>query len=303
MELNHLRYFYEVARQGSFTKAAARLRVAQPAISRIIKTLEEREGVRLLERGKRGASLTDEGRLFFESCRSIFTEIDALETAVKARRRDCAGSLRVGASDHLCNYVFPALFMEFWKRYPRVRINLMNGGSEAIKAELLEGRAELGLFHSTPRERELSAEEIARIGFAVVFSPRNELLMSASRFTPGPLERAYYIGCRQADYRRTNPTAAMLEGLGVRPRLFFETNSLETQKRMALQEYGYAVLPRYMVATELKAGLLREYPLPRAIGSPLYLVTKRGREPGRPAAVFRDFLKSRVGARVSGPAI
>jgi DNA-binding transcriptional LysR family regulator len=297
MELNHLRYFYEVARQGSFTKASRELRVAQPAVSRIVKTLEEREGVKLLDRGKKGVALTPEGRLFFRECEAIFSRLSRLREETRARREECAGDLGLGASDNLCNYVLPGLFIEFWKKHPRVRFELFNGGSEAIKRELTARRAELGVFHTPVREAEFETERLAAVEFAIVCSPKNDLLLgSGRRFNPRLLERAYYIGCRKSDYLKPYPTLTMLRSLGVKPRVFFETNSQETQKRMALEEYGYTVLPRFMVRAELASGRLVEIRAPRPISSTLILARPRGRTLSRPALVFQEFLRERVAA-------
>src|SRR4051794_3914037 len=114
MELNHLKYFYEVARRQSFTKASSALRVSQPSISRTIKQMEDVVGARLLDRTRRGGvSLTDTGKLFFQSCESIFQELENLKTTVQQKGAEVAGVLSVGASDNICNYLFPEIFTAF----------------------------------------------------------------------------------------------------------------------------------------------------------------------------------------------
>jgi DNA-binding transcriptional LysR family regulator len=297
MELNHLRYFYEVAKSGSFTAASKTLRVSQPSISKIIKILEDRENVKLFDRGKKGVTLTEAGRTFLESCQCIFQEIENLRANVRTQREDCVGDLSIGASDNLCNYVLPKLFVEFWKKYPRVRVNLFNGTSNAIKNEVSNGNAELGLFFTHTKDIAFAIEKLACVEFVIVCAAANQLLAKAARnrnFDPAILEQAFYIGSRIADYERPYPTLNMLKQIGVKPRLFFETNNQETQKRMALEEYGYTIVPRYIVKHELKTKQLLEIKAPRPIGADLYLIRRKNRTPSKPAQVFESYLKERL---------
>src|SRR5689334_13386897 len=114
MELNHLKYFYEVARLGSFTKASRALRISQPSISKMVKLLEGRQNVKLLDRSKRGGvHLTPTGKRFFESCISIFGEVETLKNVVDHEKVECAGDLAIGASDNICNYMVPDILEPF----------------------------------------------------------------------------------------------------------------------------------------------------------------------------------------------
>jgi DNA-binding transcriptional LysR family regulator len=96
MELGHLRYFLTVGEASSFTKAAAQLRVAQPALSRQVQDLEDEIGVDLLHCSPRGAILTAEGRLFLEEVRELLKRTDESVEKVRALVRGEYGELRVG---------------------------------------------------------------------------------------------------------------------------------------------------------------------------------------------------------------
>ena len=293
MELNHLRYFYEVARSGSFTKASKTLRVSQPSISKIVKQFEDRQNVRLFDRGKRGVTLTDAGRTFFQSCQTIFGEIESLQSTIEHDRVECVGDLKVAASDNLCNYIFPALFSGFWKTYPRIRVKLFSGTSSSILTDLRENHSELGLFYTPIRDQRFETTVLAQVPYAVVCSAKNKLL-AGKKFDPKRLEQAYYIGSRADDYAGPYPTLNMLSSIGVKPKLFFETNNQETQKRMVTQEYGFTVVPRYMVQGELKSGIFSEIKVPHPIGAELFFVKLKGRSFSRPAKLFEDHLKTQI---------
>src|SRR5580700_1083038 len=96
MELRHLRYFVAVGEVLNFTKAATRMRVAQPALSRQVSDLEDELGVDLLKRTSHGVVLTAEGKQFLEAARGILQRVDESVTNVRALARGEFGELRVG---------------------------------------------------------------------------------------------------------------------------------------------------------------------------------------------------------------
>src|SRR5256885_1798288 len=98
MELRHLRYFLAVGEALSFTKAAARLRVAQPALSRQVQDLEDEIGVDLLRRSPRGVTLTAEGKLFLDEARELLKRADESVEKVRALARGESGELHVGCA-------------------------------------------------------------------------------------------------------------------------------------------------------------------------------------------------------------
>jgi DNA-binding transcriptional LysR family regulator len=97
MELRHLRYFLAVAEASNFTKAAAQLRIAQPALSRQVQDLEDEIGVDLLRRSPRGVSLTPEGKVFLEEVRALLKRTGESVEKVRALARDEYSKLHVGA--------------------------------------------------------------------------------------------------------------------------------------------------------------------------------------------------------------
>src|SRR4051794_10945689 len=93
MEVNHLRYFFEVARGGSFTAGAARLRVSQPAVSKLVRVLENSVGGPLFERSRKGISLTALGRAYYERCERIFGAVEELRDLARGHQQECRGTL------------------------------------------------------------------------------------------------------------------------------------------------------------------------------------------------------------------
>src|SRR5688572_27870644 len=107
MELRHLRYFLTVAEALSFTKAAAQLRIAQPAFSRQGRDLEDEIGVDLLRRSPRGVTLTAEGKLYLEQVRDLLRRADEAVEKVRALARGDFGELHVGCAPSPSTEILP----------------------------------------------------------------------------------------------------------------------------------------------------------------------------------------------------
>jgi DNA-binding transcriptional LysR family regulator len=284
MELNHLKTFYEVARLGSFTAAARFLRVSQPSLSRTVRLLEEGEGVRLLERGKNGVSLTADGRAFFDGCARIFAEVDQLHLAATRGSREISGDLSLAASDNLCNHVLPRILPDFGRRHPKVRVRLFAGTSDQILQELRAQQAELGLFYTETRNaKAFASEPLWEVEFVPVCAPEH----GAS-----DLGALGFIGSRASDYAKAYPALSMLRSVGVEPKTIFETNNQETQKQLALAGLGYTLVPRHMVESELRTGRLRRLKTPRSLKGRVFLVRKKSRALSRAAQALRETLQA-----------
>jgi DNA-binding transcriptional LysR family regulator len=286
IDLNLLRHFYEVARLKSFTKAAKSLRIGQPAISRAIRSLEQKEGIRLFDRSTRGGvHLTAPAQRLYESCIRIFAEVETLRSILSTERDECVGTLAVGASDNVCNYLMPTWAARFLNLHPRVSLNLFSGTSEAILTELRESRIEIGLFYTPVTQPGFTTLRLYEVEFALI-APRD------TQWQLRDLDAQTYVGSRSTDYAAPYPALAMLHSVGVRPTKFVQANVQETQKRMVLAAVGYSVMPRFMVERELKAKELVEIETHKRLSGRLHLVRREGRTLTKPAEVFREFLKS-----------
>ena len=122
MELRHLRYFVAVARSLSFTKAAAKLRVAQPALSRQVQDLEDEIGVDLFRRSPRGVTLTAEGELLLAEAETLLTQVEKTIGRVQALSRGEYGELRIGYAPSASAGILPSALVAFRKTAPEVTV-------------------------------------------------------------------------------------------------------------------------------------------------------------------------------------
>jgi DNA-binding transcriptional LysR family regulator len=145
VELRHLRYFLAVGEALNFTKAAARLRIAQPALSRQIQDLEDEIGVDLLRRSPRGVMLTAEGKLFLEEAREMLKRGDESVEKVRALARGEYGELHVGYASVPTVEIMPPAVAAFQKAVPRVKMLLHDLSSDDLVAGLRNATLELAV--------------------------------------------------------------------------------------------------------------------------------------------------------------
>jgi DNA-binding transcriptional LysR family regulator len=146
MELRHLRYFLAVGEALSFTKAAARLRVAQPALSRQVQDLEDEIGVDLLRRSPRGVTLTAEGRLFLEEVRQLVKRTDESVEKVRALVRGEYGELRVGYAPTPTVEILPPAIAAFRKSVRHAKVLLYDLSNDELITGLRNGQLELAIM-------------------------------------------------------------------------------------------------------------------------------------------------------------
>src|SRR5712692_985024 len=146
MELRHLRYFLAVGEALNFTKAAAQLRVAQPALGRQMQDLEDEIGVDLMKRSPRGVTLTAEGKLFLEEVRELLKRADESVEKVRALARGEYGELHIGYAPSPTVEILPPALTAFQKAVPRVKVFLHDLSSDELITGLQNGALELAIM-------------------------------------------------------------------------------------------------------------------------------------------------------------
>lgn len=150
MDLRHTRTFVTVAEMGTVSKAALRLRLTQPALSRQISDLEHELGLRLFDRVGRRLLLTSEGEQLLSECRALLTHAGAVRERAELLRRGDRGVLKVAASPQHIESVFSQFLHRYAERYPNVEVKVSEGTGNEILAMLERGDIHLGqnLLHS-----------------------------------------------------------------------------------------------------------------------------------------------------------
>lgn len=151
MEVRTLQYFLAVAEEQSFTRAAARCHVAQPAISQQIRSLERELGEALFERDSRAVRLTAAGEALMPHARTVSTAVAAAKAEFAARSGLLTGTLALGAADGVESSSLPALLGTFHRLYPGVTVHLVEGTSAGLIPQVRQGSLD-AVFVAVPPE-------------------------------------------------------------------------------------------------------------------------------------------------------
>ena len=174
MELTQLRYFVAVAEELNFRRAAERCRVAQPALSRRVKRLEEELGVLLLHRTKREVRLTEAGEIFLKATREGLRHIDAGAREVRGPG-DADRTLSVGAVDYANFRFLPWVMRAFGERRPEARVLRRDLPPVEQVEALRKGKLDVGFFGARTRETDLTYMPVVRAAWSVALPAGHRL--------------------------------------------------------------------------------------------------------------------------------
>jgi LysR family nitrogen assimilation transcriptional regulator len=168
MELLQLRYFVRVAEQGSFTEAAAQLRVAQPTLSRKVRALEVELRTNLFHRNGRGAQLTAAGRRFLDHALGVLRGAESAVHAVREGPGSFKGRVAAGLPPSVGKLLIPPLVVRFAERFPQASLSIVEGLSSGLYDQLLTGRLDLAVMRNPSASPHLSIEPITTEAFYLV---------------------------------------------------------------------------------------------------------------------------------------
>lgn len=244
MELRHLRYFVAVAEELSFTKAAGRLRIAQPSLTRQIKDLEEEIGARLLDRTKKQVKLTNEGEcLLARAKRLLGDSIEMVESVREVSRQ--AASIRIGYVPNPFHRLLPITISTFEKQYPKISVKLFGMAPSDQFRALTESKIDIAFvgMSAAIRENGLQFQVIASYP-VVALLPTNHRLASRGAVKLKDLESASFISMSDSGYpgypRWLNATC---EQAGFTPRILEVVESERRVIQAVQSEFGVALLP------------------------------------------------------------
>jgi DNA-binding transcriptional LysR family regulator len=177
MELRHLRYFVAVAEEENVTRAAARLHVSQPPLTRQIRDLEEELGVALFERNGKSIRLTDTGRTFLGEARASLKRVDEAIRAVQSAARGQQGELHVGYAPSPTVEILPKILQAFQKKWPGVSVVLHDHSSPEMLAALRKGHlhAALMMQPSLQAARGLTFRALCSYPVGIIVAPAHPL--------------------------------------------------------------------------------------------------------------------------------
>lgn len=254
MELRRLRYFLDVAREGSLGGASRAIGIAQPALGRQVQLLEAELGVKLFERTPRGMQLTEEGQYLRDALEHPLGQLDLALQNVRNYAARIEVALTVALSPPFARLIGPRLFLKLGSELPKLKLRVVEDSPVRIAADLLRGRVDIALLSGvTPDDRVFRAE-VMREELLLVGAPGSALAGVAAVPFAG-LHRFPLILPGRPDGlpTRLEKTAA---GIDARITVASEVDSIELAKQVVKAGAGFAILPPLAFRDEAARGEL-----------------------------------------------
>jgi DNA-binding transcriptional LysR family regulator len=268
LPLASLRSLEAVARHGSFSRAAAEMRLTQPAVSMQVRQVEERLGVSLIERVGKRAFPTEAGAILLAHAERAFHELQTGVERVQELRGIVAGRVRLGTSASISVYLLPPLLRRFRARFPDTELVIVTGNAPEIAKALVDNELDLGVVSLPVRHRELVVSPFFKDDLVAVAPARPEW----RRHGPiGPTELARHplILFEQGATIRRVIDEWFSRG-GAPPARRMEMGNTEAIKKLVGAGLGLSVTSWFSVEREARTRQLHAIPLApplaRAIG-------------------------------------
>ncbi|AZZ45931.1 LysR family transcriptional regulator [Pseudomonas sp. Choline-3u-10] len=287
MDLASLNAFIAIAEMGSFSLAAERLHLTQPAVSKRLASLESQLSVRLFDRLGREIGLTEAGRALLPRAYQILNVLDDTRRALTNLNGDVSGQLSLATSHHIGLHRLPPLLRAFTRAYPKVNLDIRFLDSEVAYDEVLHGRAELAVITLAPQTASpIRAVKVWDDPLDFVVAPEHPLaqkpditLADVAGFPavfPGGNTFTHHIAHRLFERERLTPNITM------------STNYMETIKMMVSIGIAWSVLPRTMLDDQVVRLPLSGIQLARELG----YITHTERTLSNAAKAFMSLLEA-----------
>ncbi|WP_310481507.1 LysR family transcriptional regulator [Chamaesiphon sp. VAR_48_metabat_403] len=243
MELRHLRYFSTVATELHFGRAAEKLHIAQPPLSKQIQDLEAELGFELFNRTKRSVSLTPAGKEFLTEVERIFQQLDrAIDIGRKTSRGEL-GQISIGFVGSATYNILPVMLQKFHDRYPNVRIELHELTTDRQLVWLREGRIDLGLIRPPIVERDLVSQVIFQESLVVVLPINHPSAMLDAIEVSSLAAEPFILFPRQLAPGLYDPIIAICQAVGFSPNVVQECIQMQTIVSLVSANMGISILP------------------------------------------------------------
>lgn len=295
LNLHHLRVFAAVAERRGFSRAAATLRVSQPAVSKSVRELEQQVGLPLIDRSGRTPRLTEAGAALYARARELFGVERAAEEELRALRGLQRGRLHVAASTTIATYLLPPLLARFHGAHPNVAIRVTSANTRTVVRLLVERRADVALVEGPVAHPRITVhpwrEDVLTL-LAPVDHPlagkRHVALSAVARV----LREVPFI-VRERGSGTRDVVEAALRAHGLAPRRTIELGSTAAIVRAVAAGLGLAMLSRVSTADQIAFGRVAELRVAGLdVRRSLTRLRLRGAAPSAPAKAFEDLLTS-----------
>jgi LysR family nitrogen assimilation transcriptional regulator len=250
MEFRQLRYFVRIVELGSFSRAAADLFIAQPALSQQIAHLESELGVRLLSRSVRGVAATEAGQMFYRHAQSVLRLMENMRSDVQRLGANPSGDVSIGMPTSVANILAAPLVTATQERHPTIRLQIVESLSGHLEELVVNGRIEMALLFDGQRpavgSKKGAGFQPSHMQVRALLTEELFLLSAGQAEFDEPLTIAQAAELRYILPGRANTTRQIVEeafaSAGHTPEVIAELDSLATIKSLVADSIGATIL-------------------------------------------------------------
>jgi LysR family transcriptional regulator for bpeEF and oprC len=292
LDLNRVQLFREVVLAGSFSKAAARMRMPKSRVSRTIAALEHELGVQLIYRTTRQFRLTQTGNELFQKTAPLIEELRSSLIQVSSQSEEISGMIKISVSEDVGSELMAKICADFMKTYPKVEIGL-HAANQLVN--LVKDSIDIAVRMGPSRDSSMMQRKIGSVGLILVASP-GFLERSGGVTRLEQLEALPHLAFSPPGIRRhTLRLSNGKETRSLRMEAAFSCNNFFTLRGMALEGMGVARIPAFLAKEQIELGslvhLFKDWTLEK---NPVLLLTPQQKEQPARIRAFLDFLAARI---------
>ncbi|MGG4128977.1 LysR family transcriptional regulator [Paenibacillus illinoisensis] len=289
MIVESLKVYITVVEQRNFSRAAELLHLSQPGVSLHIRKLEKEFDVKLMHRSPKWVKLTEAGELLYVRAKEMVNLYESAKLDIARLQDDVSGSLQIGASFTIGEYVLPRLFSSFARQYPEVAMEVFIENSSQVVEAIRDNHIDFGLIEEDIEAQDLNVTPFMKDELIIVAAEGYPLHTSVNADLEQLQDQVWIL--REMGSGTRSSSDRFLAQTGLRVSRSYVFNSSQGVKEAVFSGLGIAMLSRWVVKRELSAGMLKEITIPDIhIERNFSLVRRIGHIPTRANEVFAERL-------------
>lgn len=287
MDIRHLHYFLEVAKQKNMTKAAEILHVSQPALSKMVKSLEEELGMTLFIRSNKASEVTDAGLIVMEYAQKVITLLDEMTTTLSDMTNLQRGSIHIGIPPIAGSLFFPKVIAAFHSAFSNIKINITEYPAPKLTKKVLDGEIDLGIAV-------LPIHEDGFLTYPIVNEKMKLLLPIDHPFANNKLVQLHQLKNEEfifisEDFALHDIIWSHCIQAGFQPKVLFKSTQWDFMTEMVAARLGVTILPESL-CSKMDNGLIQILDIEPMIPWDLAVIMKKDKYISNAARTFIDFM-------------
>lgn len=242
MELRHLKYFLAVAEELNFTKAAEKLFISQPPLSRQIMELEDELAARLFIRNNKKVELTEAGKYFEKEIKTLFQDLECISLKTKKIAENVSGEFRIAYISSIYSNTISELIKHLKKQFPYVSFKLFEVSTTKQIIALEQGKIELGIIRSPIKSPQIKSQLWFQDGFSVVYS-KSFIKINSEKDVPNLKDETFVFFNKDYAPHYHEVLLQLCAFYGFTPKVVHESNNINSIVQLVKNGLGISIVP------------------------------------------------------------